>query len=57
MTTRERRELKEKFITIRVDDATHRRLIALSRENERTLAGEIRAAIRDRLERQEAERA
>lgn len=42
---------RDVFLTVRVDPETHAALLAQALENERTLAGEIRLALKRYLER------
>lgn len=44
----------DKFLTIRVTAELHDRLAALAERNQRTISGEVRVAIIDRLEHQKA---
>lgn len=54
MKTAERKAVppKDVFFNVRVDAETHRRLAELAARNYRTVAAEIRLAVRERLERE-----
>lgn len=43
---------KDEFLTVRISGDTLRELRALAQRNERTVAGEVRLAITERLERE-----
>ena len=46
------RAVKESFLTVRVTGESLRQLQELAKRNERTVAGEVRIAISERLERE-----
>jgi len=54
--TESRREPRDTFLNVRFERSTHRQLAALARRNDRTLAAEIRVAVRDHLERSRDEK-
>jgi predicted transcriptional regulator len=47
-------ERKTEFFSIRLEPAMRAQLVELARQNERTLAGEIRSALRRYLEQTES---
>ena len=49
------RAVKESFLTVRVTGESLRQLQELAKRNERTVAGEVRIAISERLEREATE--
>jgi predicted DNA-binding protein len=50
---RSRVERKEVFLNVRFEPSMHRKLIKLARSHERTLAAEIRTAVKRHIEAEE----
>lgn len=44
----------DKFLTVRVSAELHDQLVALAGQNQRTIAGEVRLALIERLQREAA---
>lgn len=48
--TESTREPKDVFLNVRFDRSTHRKLVSLAQRRERTLAAEVRMAVKRHLE-------